>query len=174
MASKVLTYSEYTIPIFFDNRNGDMILTDSKAFFDGVSSISNEVQIDQLLKIRREISMNKTFLCGHCKRPIYISGRYKPKFGQKRLHFQHYKCEEDDTCIFHEGLRYTQDEIRRMIFNGHQESREHKELKKFIQDCFIPLVGIEHVLVEPTLRGNDGGLRRPDLYVEMSEKNIVF
>ncbi len=174
MASKVQTYSEYTIPIFFDNRNGDMILTDSKAFFDGVSSISNEVQTDQLLKIRREISMNKTFLCGHCKRPIYISGRYKPTFGQKRLYFQHYKCEEDDTCIFHEGLRYTQDEIRRMIFNGHQESREHKELKKFIQDCFIPLVGIEHVLVEPTLRGNDGGWRRPDLHVEMPDKNIVF
>lgn len=174
MASQVQTYSEYTIPIFFDNRNGDMILTDSKVFFDGVSSISNEVQNDQLLKIRREISMNKNFLCGHCKRPIYISGRYKPKFGQKRLHFQHYKCEEDDTCIFHEGLRYTQDEIRRIIFNGHQESREHKELKKFIQDCFIPIVGSEHVLVEPTLRGNDGGWRRPDLYVEMPDKNIVF
>lgn len=174
MASEQKAYSDYGIPVFYDNRNGEMILRDTKEFFEGEHSVSDEVWKDKLLKLRGEISLNKTFLCGHCQRPIYISGRYEPVAGQKRLHFQHFRYSDGEECAFHEGSHYTQDEIRRMIFNGRQESREHKKLKRIIQDCFIPIVGENHVFEEPTLHGNDGGWRRPDIYVELSDKNIVF
>lgn len=174
MASQQDTYSDYGIPIFYDNRNGEMILRDSKTFFDGEHASSNEVWKDQLLKIRGEVNHDKTFLCGHCKKPIYICGRFNPQPGQKKFHFQHFRSKEESDCIFHEGKHYSQDEIRRMIFNGHQESTEHKKLKQIIQDCFIPVVGQQHVFEEPTLRGNDGGWRRPDIYVELGDKNVVF
>lgn len=174
MASQQETYSDYGIPIFYDNRNGEMILRDSKTFFNGEHTSSVEVWKDQLLKIRGEVNRDKTFLCGHCKKPIYISGRFNPQPGQKKFHFQHFRSTEVSDCIFHEGKHYSQDEIRRMIFNGQQESAEHKKLKKIIQDCFILVVGQQHVFEEPTLRGNDGGWRRPDIYVELSDKNVVF
>ena len=174
MQEKREVYSDYGIPIFYDNRNGEMILRDTKEFFEGEQAASYDVWKDQLLKIRGEINQEKSFLCGHCKQPIYISGRFNPQSGQKKLHFQHFKTSEENICIFYEGKHYTQEEVRRMIFNGHQESRQHKELKRIIQDCFIPIVGQEHVLAEPTLRGNDGGWRRPDIYVELPDKHLVF
>lgn len=169
-----MIYSDYGIPIFYDIRNGEMILRDTKEFFEGNPLITEEVNKDQLLKIRSEVSLNKSFLCGHCKRPIYISGRHKPFDRQKRLHFKHFRYEDGEECIFHEGLHHSQEEIRRMIFNGYQESNEHKKLKQIIKDSFIHIVGEDHVFEEPTLHGNDGGWRRPDIYVELPEKSIVF
>lgn len=151
-----------------------MVLRDSKEFFEGDLSVSNDVWRDILLKVRGEVSRKKSFLCGHCQCPIYISGRPDPIFGQKRLHFQHFRSERNTQCIFHEGNSYTHEEIRRMLFNGRQESKEHRELKHIIQDCFIPIVGHSHVFEEPILRGNDGNWRRPDIYVEFPDKNVVF
>ncbi|WP_286437656.1 DUF6035 family protein [Bacteroides acidifaciens] len=174
MASKLDTYSDYSIPVFYDNRDGNMILKDTKEFFEGESYVSEEVTKDYLLKIRSEVSLNKSFLCGHCKRPIYISGRLNPCNRQKKLHFQHFHYDDGEECPFHDGKYYTQDEIRRMIFNGRQESPEHRKLKQIIKDSFIPRVGNQHVFEEPTLRGNDGGWRRPDIYVELPDKNVVF
>lgn len=174
MASKRDLYSDYGIPVFYDNSSGEMILRDSKEFFEGNQSLSPDVRRDHLLKIRSELSHKRYFLCGHCLQPVYISGRSEPHSGQKRLHFQHFRNDAIKECIFHDGQGYTKDEIKRMIFNGRQESREHKALKKIIRECFIPWLGADHVLSEPTLHGNDGGWRRPDIYVEFPDKALVF
>lgn len=61
-----------------------------------------------------------------------------------------------------------------MTFNGQQESKKHKELKRIISDSFIHFVGRDNVLEEPTLRGKDGGWRRPDIFVKLPDKSIVF
>lgn len=167
--------SDYGIPIFYDNRNGEMQITDTKSFFEGSPNVSKEVWREQLIHIRGEISKNKSFLCGYCKKPIYIAGNFEPSSGQKRLHFHHYYNDDEQSCIFHEiGRRHSEDEIRRMTFNGQQESKKHKELKRIISDSFILLVGRDNVLEEPTLRGKDGGWRRPDIFVKLPDKSIVF
>lgn len=167
--------SDYGIPIFYDNRNGEMQISDTKSFFEGCHNVSKEVWREQLIHIRGEISKNKSFLCGYCKKPIYIAGNFEPSSGQKRLHFHHYYNDDEQSCIFHEiGRRYSEDEIRRMTFNGQQESKKHKELKRIISDSFIHLVGRDNVLEEPTLRGKDGGWRRPDIFVKLPDKSIVF
>lgn len=167
--------SDYGIPIFYDNRNGEMQISDTKSFFEGSPNVSKEVWREQLIHIRGEISKNKSFLCGYCKKPIYIAGNFEPSSGQKRLHFHHYYNDDEQSCIFHEiGRRHSEDEIRRMTFNGQQESKKHKELKRIISDSFIHLVGRDNVLEEPTLRGKDGGWRRPDIFVKLPDKSIVF
>lgn len=167
--------SDYGIPIFYDNRNGEMQISDTKSFFEGCHNVSKEVWREQLIHIRGEISKNKSFLCGYCKKPIYIAGNFEPSSGQKRLHFHHYYNDDEQSCIFHEiGRRHSEDEIRRMTFNGQQESKKHKELKRIISDSFIHLVGRDNVLEEPTLRGKDGGWRRPDIFVKLPDKSIVF
>lgn len=167
--------SDYGIPIFYDNRNGEMQISDTKNFFEGSPNVSKEVWREQLIHIRGEISKNKSFLCGYCKKPIYIAGNFEPSSGQKRLHFHHYYNDDEQSCIFHEiGRRHSEDEIRRMTFNGQQESKKHKELKRIISDSFIHFVGRDNVLEEPTLRGKDGGWRRPDIFVKLPDKSIVF
>lgn len=167
--------NDYGIPIFYDNRNGEMQISDTKQFFEGIPNISKEVWREQLIHIRGEISRDKSFLCGYCKKPIYIAGNFEPSSGQKRLHFHHYYNDDEQSCKFHEtGRRHSEDEIRRMTFNGQQESKKHKELKRIICDSFLPLVGRENVLEEPTLRGKDGGWRRPDIFVKLPDKSIVF
>lgn len=167
--------SDYGIPIFYDNRNGEMQISDTKSFFEGSPNVSKEVWREQLIHIRGEISKNKSFLCGYCKKPIYIAGNFEPSSGQKRLHFHHYYNDDEQSCIFHEiGRRHSEDEIRRMTFNGQQESKKHKELKRIISDSFIHLVSRDNVLEEPTLRGKDGGWRRPDIFVKLPDKSIVF
>ncbi len=172
---ETISDNDYGIPVFYDNRNGEMQIMDTKKFFDGDPSLSKEVWREQLIEIRAEISKDRSFLCGHCKKPIYIAGNFEPSSGQKRLHFHHFYNEDDETCIFHEsGKRHTEDEIRRMIFNGQQESHKHKELKRIIAESFIPRVGVDNVLEEPTLRGKDGGWRRPDIFVKLPDKEIVF
>lgn len=167
--------SDFGIPIFYDNRNGKMQISDTKSFFEGSPNVSKEVWREQLIHIRGEISKNKSFLCGYCKKPIYIAGNFEPSSGQKRLHFHHYYNDDEQSCIFHEiGRRHSEDEIRRMTFNGQQESKKHKELKRIISDSFIHFVGRDNVLEEPTLRGKDGGWRRPDIFVKLPDKSIVF
>lgn len=167
--------SDFGIPIFYDNRNGKMQISDTKSFFEGSPNVSKEVWREQLIHIRGEISKNKSFLCGYCKKPIYIAGNFEPSSGQKRLHFHHYYNDDEQSCIFHEiGRRHSEDEIRRMTFNGQQESKKHKELKRIISDSFIHFVGKDNVLEEPTLQGKDGGWRRPDIFVKLPDKSIVF
>ena len=167
--------NDYGIPIFYDNRDGEMCISDTKAFFEGNPNISKDVWREQLIQIRGEISKNKSFLCGHCKKPIYIAGNFEPSSGQKRLHFHHFYNDDAEGCIFYEsGHRHSEDEIRRMIFNGQQESKKHKELKRIISESFIHLAGRDNVLEEPTLRGKDGGWRRPDIFVRLPDKSIVF
>lgn len=167
--------NDYGIPIFYDNRDGEMCISDTKAFFEGNPNISKDVWREQLIQIRGEISKNKSFLCGHCKKPIYIAGNFEPSSGQKRLHFHHFYNDDAEGCIFHEsGRRHSEDEIRRMIFNGQQESKKHKELKRIISESFIHIAGRDNVLEEPTLRGKDGGWRRPDIFVKLPDKSIVF
>lgn len=152
-----------------------MQISDTKRFFEGSPNVSREVWREQLIHIRGEISKNKSFLCGYCKKPIYIAGNFEPSSGQKRLHFHHYYNDDEQSCIFHEtGRRHSEDEIRRMTFNGQQESKKHKELKRIISESFIHLVGSDNVLEEPTLRGKDGGWRRPDIFVKLPDKSIVF
>lgn len=171
---EITSENDYGVPIFYDNRNGEMQIMDTKRFFDGNPNLSKEVWREQLIQIRGEISKDRSFLCGHCKKPIYIAGNFEPSSGQKSLHFHHFYSEDAEKCIFHEGRRHTEDEIRRMTFNGQQESRKHKELKRIIADTFISQVGQNNVLEEPTLRGKDGGWRRPDIFVKLSDKEIVF
>lgn len=55
--------SDYGIPIFYDNRNGEMQISDTKSFFEGSPNVSKEVWREQLIHIRGEISKNKSFLC---------------------------------------------------------------------------------------------------------------
>lgn len=167
--------SDYGIPVFYDNRKGAMLISDTKKFFAGPPNMSEEVWREELINIRREISRDKSFLCGHCKKPIYMAGNYEPSAGHKRLHFHHFFSEDAKCCKFHDGgKRHTEDEIRRMIFNGQQESKEHKELKRIIAESFIPFAGRENVMEEPILRGKDGGWRWPDIFVNLPDKSIVF
>ena len=56
MQEKREVYSDYGIPIFYDNRNGEMILRDTKEFFEGEQAASYDVWKDQLLKIRGDQS----------------------------------------------------------------------------------------------------------------------
>lgn len=44
--------NDYGIPIFYDNRDGEMCISDTKAFFEGKPNISKDVWREQLIQIR--------------------------------------------------------------------------------------------------------------------------
>ena len=167
--------NDYGIPVFYDNRDGLMRIRDTKEFFEGSVNFSAEVWKDQLIEIRGEISKTKSFLCGYCKQPIYMAGDFKPYCGQKRMHFRHFFSEDAKLCKFHgTHPNYSHDEIKRMLFNGQQESPKHKFLKRIICESFMRITNQANILKEPVLRNVDGGWRKPDVLVQLPDKSIVF
>ena len=71
MQEKREVYSDYGIPIFYDNRNGEMILRDTKEFFEGEQAASYDVWKDQLLKIRGR-SIKKSHSCVVIANSLFI------------------------------------------------------------------------------------------------------
>jgi competence CoiA-like predicted nuclease len=114
-----------TIKEVLDLRTGEIIEAD--AFF-------NKSEQDVFV-LRRELQdaiqghKQPVFVCCYCKQLVKINGGILHRFKQS-LHFAHLK--DSSECPIKTGSRFTEEEIRRIKYNGAKESQLHIATKEQI------------------------------------------
>jgi hypothetical protein len=110
-----------TIKEVLNIQTGEFIKSDD--FF----SLSEEIIFQGRRKLE-EYNQNgeKLLVCPFCYQPVKIRGSIT---GKKSMHFAH--LYDSGDCPIKTTNKYTEEEIRRMKYNGQKESEIHKTIKNF-------------------------------------------
>ncbi|WP_017293605.1 DUF6035 family protein [Geminocystis herdmanii] len=131
---------------------------------------------DVIFKGRRKLEEynqreEKLLVCPFCYQSVKIRGN---KTGKKSMHFSH--LYDSGDCPIKTSNKYTEDEIRRMKYNGQKESERHKMLKNFIGEFLEKDNRFYDVRIERNFQ--DKGLskewKRPDVAAKFRDLDIVF
>ena len=144
-----------TIETVLNLDNGDSI--EAKDFF--MDEKAREAEIFQLrTKIEEHIQKrNYIYVCIYCKQPVAIRGRAV----SKRFYFTHLYKSND--CIIKSTSRLTEEQVRRVKYNGQKESKLHLTLKNFIgeylkYDSNVKAVKIDQVYREKEILNIPGSV----------------
>ncbi len=169
--------NEPTIYSYFDNLNGEMIQRISEKFFDcEYNPEYRHVPLVLFSLLRNKltdeenISKGKTFLCGCCKQPIKICGN-KDGSGE-RFHFRHVVANSE--CDYYNGVQYSAEQLKAMIFNGRTEGKEHRRVKSIVSGALQNEPDVENVAVEEVLKKVGHNWRKPDIRADFKDKTVVF
>lgn len=157
-----------TIKTILNLENGDQLETD-EIFKD---EKNREAEIFQLrTKIEEQIQRrNYIFVCLYCKQPVAIRGTAT----SKRFYFTHpYKS---DDCIIKTTSKLTEDQVRRIKFNGQKESELHNRLKTFIGDYLRFDEKVKSVRIDKIYREKEISRewRKPDVLAIYNTRKIAF
>jgi len=127
-------------------------------------------------KIRYQIEehlQNDTpiIICFFCKQPIKISGGGKKR---KTLYFKHLNGSDD--CQQKSDNNYTQEEIKRMKYNGAKESPKHFRLKNLIADYLKLTPNAKDVEIEKVFKDKaiPRKWKKPDVRADFNNIPVVF
>jgi len=148
-------------------------------------NLSAERKSDMRIEVLQGIRDSKPlFLCGYCKKPVYLcGGKHTGEKGKsfKEIYFKHYS--HSPECKFYLKTKYGKSEIERMKFHGLKEGHLHQMIKNEIAQA-LNVEGydaeMEKVVSVLTLYkdGTDSDnykrlWRRPDVHVKNKEKQFV-
>jgi len=157
-----------TIETVLNLENGDTIET--KDIFKDEQT--REAEIFQLrTRIEEQIQRKKhVYVCIYCKQPVAIRGRAV----SKRFYFTHLYKSRD--CIIKSTSGLTEEQVRRVKYNGQKESDLHLKLKNFIGehlrfDSSIKAVKIDQVYKEKEISRE---WRKPDVLAFYENRKIAF
>lgn len=135
----------------------------------------NESDVFQLRsKIEEQIQKKAAnYVCLFCKQPIAIRGR--KNFNSHSTHFYFTHLYNSSDCIIKTENRLTEEEIRRIKYNGVKESALHEDLKNKIAH-FLRMDNSATVEVEKVYkdRAISKEWRKPDVLSTYSDKKIAF
>jgi hypothetical protein len=168
-----------TIKTYFDNRDGQMLSRLSDLFFHceydpEYSGVPYVLFSEQRQKVQQPeiIESRKTFLCGCCKQPLKICGGKVD--GVQQFHFKHIYVPKDGECDYYEGVRYSESQIKAMIFNGRTEGPEHRRVKGILKESLLNEPNIKNVVVEEVAKKVGPTWRKPDVRADFTDKTVVF
>lgn len=131
-----------------------------------------EAEIFQLrTRIEEQIQRkNYAYVCIYCKQPVAIRGRAV----SKRFYFTHLYKSRD--CIIKSTTGLTEEQVRRVKYNGQKESNLHLRLKNFIgeylrYDSNIKAVKIDQVYREKEISRS---WRKPDVFAFYENRKVAF
>ena len=112
----------------------------------------------------------KWLVCLLCRQPVYLTGW----LDRTTFWFKHY--DERGDCPIKTRGRLSQEELRRAIYHGARESREHQHLKVLIQrsleaDPSCSEVHVEKHFYSPV---EIDKWRQPDVRATIGERHIAF
>jgi competence CoiA-like predicted nuclease len=121
-------------------------------------------------KLQEAIKSNeKLWVCPFCRRPIIIRGK---RDGERSLHFSHVADRLD--CPYKNGIKYTDEQIRRMKYNGQKESPKHYFLKNKIAELLLRDPRFSEIKIDKRFEGICNYWRKPDVSAVFQNKRIVF
>jgi hypothetical protein len=112
----------------------------------------------------------KWLVCLLCRQPVYLTGW----LDRTSFWFKHY--EERGDCPIKTRGRLSQEELRRAIYHGARESREHRHLKVLIQRSLAadPRCADVHVEERYYSPVEVDKWRQPDVRAKIAERHIAF
>lgn len=112
----------------------------------------------------------KWLVCLLCRQPVYLTGW----LDRTTFWFKHY--EERGDCPIKTRGRLSQDEVRRAIYHGARESREHQRLKLLIQRSLAADPRCSDVRVEERYYSpvEIDKWRQPDVRATIGGRHIAF
>jgi len=159
---------ERTIETVLNLDNGDSI--EAKEFF--MDEKTREAEIFQLrTKIEEQIQKrNYIYVCIYCKQPVAIRGRAV----SKRFYFTHLYKSND--CIIKSTSRLTEEQVRRVKYNGQKESKLHLTLKNFIGEYLKYDSNVKAVKIDQVYREREISRewRKPDVLAIYENRKIAF
>lgn len=168
-----------TIRTYFDNREGQMLSRESTSFFncdyDEEYRENSYVLFSDLrtqIQDIKRIESKTTFLCGCCKTPLKICAGLLD--GVQQFHFKHVFTPQEGECDYYEGKKYSESDIKAMLFNGRTEGIEHKRIKTIIQRALLNELSDDKVLVEKVAKKVGPTWRKPDIRAIYEDKTVVF
>lgn len=112
---------------------------------------------------------DRAIVCIHCFQPVYLAGTPKGEHT-----FKHGPGLKDCPLRLYGGL--SPDDIRRIRYNGIQESPKHFALKRHISTALKTTPGFSNVMEEKSVVGveSKGEWKKPDVSAEYREDRIAF
>lgn len=121
-------------------------------------------------EIEKAIQKNiKVWVCPFCRQSVKIRGK---RDGEISLHFAHVADGLD--CPLKSWKNYSEDQIRRMKYNGEKESPKHHDLKMLIANKLTEDHRFSEIKVEKRLEGVCKDWRKPDVSAMYNGKKVVF
>lgn len=121
-------------------------------------SIEAEVLFDQpehdIFKLRNELEHQlhsgvRKKVCLYCKNPLVINGR--KRLDQSSYFFLKHPYKSDD-CLIKSTSYLSEEQIRRIKYNGYKESELHFKIKNEIGDRLSEQLGASNVKVDQVYR----------------------
>lgn len=135
-----------------------------------------EAEIFQLRnKIATDIQSEATeYVCNYCKQPVTLKAIYNKTDNTKDHYFAH--LHDSDDCIYKVDSRYTEEEVRRIKYNGVKEGEQHIVLKNQIAYYLQTTPGVQEVDIEKVYRDKavSKEWRKPDVLAKFEDKSIAF
>jgi hypothetical protein len=149
-----------------DLRTGEVL--DAKVVLE-----SNE---ERLFKIREDlevaIQLKENYLvCAYCLQNLKLRALQS---NMMQMHFAH--LHDSDICPIKTDRSLTEEEIRRLKYNGSKESERHKKLKKMIYETLCEDKRFSNPMVEEVIKDitERKKWRKPDIQCEFKDQKIVF
>jgi len=164
--------TQRTIETILDLETGALIETEEL--------FSNSVeQEDKIFKLRTEIEEQiqtdkVRYVCVFCKKPVALRGRTNNNKQAKTFYFTHpYKSPD---CIIKTTHRLSEEEVRRVKYNGVKESALHNYLKNRIAYYLNIDNTVSQVMVEQTFKDVSVSKewRKPDVLATFDDKKVAF
>ncbi|MVN92676.1 DUF6035 family protein [Mucilaginibacter aquatilis] len=137
--------------------------------------VTREAEIFQLrTKIEKNIQTNTIELvCIYCKQAVAIRGRKRKEEGS---HFFFAHPFKSQPCIIKTDSRFTEDQIRRIKFNGAKESDLHNKLKGLIGHYLNEHPDVHDVKIDEVYRNKaiSHEWRKPDVLAVYKNHTIAF
>lgn len=113
------------------------------------------------------------YVCLFCKQIIKIRGG-KTKNKSIIYHFGHIKDSED--CDIKTNTRYSREVIQKIKYNGAKESKEHIQLKEFIDKKLTSTPLVNNVLMEKVVKDKkiSRNWKKPDIQFQYSAQKCVI
>ena len=136
-------------------------------------------QEDKVFQLRAQIqgqirSKQIEYVCLYCKQPVVLRGGLSSGYSSKQLHFSH--LSKSDDCPIKDKHRFTEEEIRRIKYNGAKESELHYTLKTKLAYYLAQNKDVLKVRVEEVYKNLaiSKEWRKPDVLTEWGNKQIAF
>ena len=125
---------------------------------------------DKLLDIARK-NKDKFLVCSTCNQPLTLCGGGDTK---QQLHFRHYK--DNENCPIITKIKFNQNDIDRMRYNGAKESLLHIQIKEFIFNQIKKDSRFQNEALEKVVKSiSEKKLwRKPDVSSDFLDKKIAF